>query len=457
MQRRWAFWRRVWYGGGVAAVAVVLLAWGGFSALSTPATCLDGQQNGEERGVDCGGACSLVCPLDAAAPVVRWAQAFRIADGRYHAVSYVENRNPDVGLETLEYTFTLYDEAGQAITTREGVTSLPPDGVYPLFAGGIETGGAVPARTELALGRIAGWHTADEGRFPETGQFEVRERTLSGVDLRPRLDTRVYNTSLEEATNVEIVATIFDAQGTPLTASQSVVPRFDPREEQSVVFTWPEPIAKTVRSCEVPSDVVLAVDLSGSMNDAGGTPPEPITSVLTAAQTFVAQLETGDRVGVVTYATDAARVLPLGSDRTAAASVLANLSIAPAEETGATNIGAAVQRAAEELASERHNPDARSVLVILTDGMATAPGEDPGAFALAQAAAAREQGVTVFAIGLGDRVDDTFLTMLADDASHHYRAVTRAGVEEIYRTVSTAICEAGPAVIDVIPKAGTPQ
>lgn len=457
MQRRWAFWRRVWYGGGVTTVAVLLLVWGGVAFFSTPASCMDGQQNGDERGVDCGGRCSLVCPFDATAPVVRWAEAFRISEGRYNVVSYLENRNTAVGLEALEYTFTLYDEADTIIATRSGVTPLPPDGVYPLFVGGVETGSAVPARTELTLGRIAGWLPDDVVTFPGREQFEVRERILSGVDVRPRLDTSIYNSSLEEATGVEIVATIFDARGIPLTASQSVVPLFAPREERSVVFTWPEPIAKTVRSCEVPSDVVLAIDLSGSMNDAGGTPPEPISSVLTAAQSFVARLEAGDQVGVVSYATDAMRAVPLGSDTAAAEAAIERLSIAPAEEAGATNIGAAIHLATEEFTSARHNQNARSVLVILTDGMATAPGADPEAFALAAADAARAAGVTIFAIGLGERVDDAFLAKLADDDVHTYRAATRDNVEEIYRTVSTSICEEGPAVIEVVPKAVVTQ
>lgn len=448
MYRPWAFWRRVQYGAGVGVVLLIIFTGAYFKFFYTTPTCFDGRQNGGERGVDCGGACSRVCALGVIPPIVRWAQAFRVTEGQYNAVAYVENRNRGVGMPALSYTFTLYDDRGAVITTRSGTTPLPPDGLYPIFEGRIATGGKVPARTFIELAPADNWQGAAKGRE----QFEVRSRELVGADGRPRLNTVIYNTSLEEEQNMEIVATIFDARGKALTASQSVIPRFAGREEQQVVFTWPEPIATTLRSCEVPTDVMLAIDLSGSMNNDGGTPPEPISSALKAAESFVGLLRGSDQAGVVTYATKAGLAQELRGTHTVTQQTIRNLVIDPKEETGETNIGDAIALARDEFLTSRHSQDARKVLVLLTDGKANAPGNTAEAYAVNAAKAAHTAGVAIFTIGLGNEVNDAFLATVASDESRRYRAPSAANLGSIYRSISTAICEEGAAVIDVVPK-----
>ena len=448
MYRPWAFWRRMQYAGGASILLILLLALGYFRFFYRSANCFDGKQNGSERGVDCGGSCSRVCALDVIPPVVRWAQAFRIVKGQYNAVAYVENRNSTVGTSQILYTFRLYDTQGTLIASRAGVTFLPPDGVYPIFEGRISVGDHIPARTTIELAPVENWQPATAGRK----QFEVRSRTLVDVDNGPRLNTVLYNTSLKEETNVEVVATIFDAHGNALTASQSVVPRFAGRQEQQVIFTWPEPIAKTLRSCEVPTDVLLAIDLSGSMNNDGGTPPEPITSALRAAESFIGLLRVNDQAGVVTYATTAKLVQGLDGNHAATQQVIRTLGIDPKEETGQTNIADAVVRARDEFLTSRHSQNARKVLVLLTDGKANAPGKHPEQDALKIAQDARDNGITIFTVGLGTEVNQTFLTEIALDESHRYLAPSAINLGSIYQSISTALCEEGPAVIDVVPK-----
>lgn len=448
MYRLWAFWRRIEYfiGGAVIFLAVSIFLYAQF--LYTPPTCFDGRQNGSERGVDCGGTCSRICAFDVSEPVVRWTQSFRVTDGQYNAVAYIENRNQTIGTTELPYTFSLYNEAGALITERTGTTFLPPGSVYPIFEGRIDVGTEIPARTFIEFEPVDDWRVVPVGRE----QFEVRSRTLTSADSKPRLDAAIFNTSLETARNVEIVATIFDARGNALTASQSVVPTMRGRTTENVVFTWPEPIAKTVRSCEVPSDVILAIDLSGSMNDDGGIPPEPISSVLTAAESFVGRLRDGDRVGVVTYATTAERVRALGADHAAAQETIAGLRISPASETGSTNIGDAIKRAYEEFNSVRHSVHARKVLVLLTDGIANAPGETAEDYARDAARIAREDDVTIFTIGLGSNLNEAFLGELASNDGQRFLAASTSALDRIYQSISTALCEEGAAVIDIVPK-----
>ena len=450
MIRWWAFWRRVQYATGFFLLLSLIAVSVYFVHFNTPPTCFDESQNGDERGVDCGGACDRICLMDVLLPEVIWSEAFKIVDGQYNVVAYVENRNRDIGSPTLSYTFKLYDDAG-LIVERTGSTVLPPDGAYPIFEGRIMTGSRVPTKTTLAFGTEALWRKGEVGRE----QFELVRRELTNADSKPRLAAELRNTSLAEAQDVEIIATIFDSAKRPLTASRTFLEYFPGRSAQEVIFTWPEPIAKTLRSCETPTDVVLAIDLSGSMNNDGANPPEPVTSVLKAAESFVSRLGNRDQIGVVTYATNASVVEMLTGDTDRVARLVAKLSIDPKEETGSTNTGEALKRMAEELSSERHSQDARRVAILLTDGLATAPDENPDAYAQTHASALKASGAQLFTIGLGASVNETFLRGLASSPTQYYKAPTIRELQTIYTSITKDICEEGPAVIEIIAKPKT--
>lgn len=447
VSRPWAFWRRVQYASGFFVFLLMVSTGVYFNFFYESATCFDQAQNGEERGIDCGGGCTRICAPDVFMPTVLWASSFRVSEGQYNAVAYIENVNAEAGSPEVRYTFKLFDGAG-LITEREGVTVLPPDSEYPLFEGRIETDGRTPTRTEITLEDPELWLPASAGRE----QFIVENRELKGADTSPRLIASVRNTALTEAKDVEIVATIFDARNNPLTASRTVVPLFLGEETKDVVFTWPEPIAKTIRSCEVPTDVILAIDLSGSMNNDGGTPPQPVTSVLRAAEAFAERLNDGDKLGVVTYATSASTPSGLSEDTDAVRTTIAALTINPKEETGNTNTGEALRAALTEMTSDRHSADARKVVVLLTDGLATAPKNNPEEYAREGATMVKDAGIELFTIGLGESANDAFLAELATDAAHYFKAAETGTVDKIYRSITAAICEDGAAVIEIVPK-----
>lgn len=446
--RPWAFWRRVQYGGGFLAFWLVVFSGVYFVYFYTPSSCFDGEQNNGETGVDCGGGCVRICAADVFPPQLQWAESFKIVDGQYNALAYVENRNPIASTPALEYTFTFKDEAGDVITTRSGSTILPPDSVYPIFEGRVMTGGREIASTELTLEPAELWLPATIGR----DQFVSSAINLTSVDESPRLSASVDNTALTEAKDVEFVTTIFSRDGQPLTASQTYVDVFAPRSREEVVFTWPRPIAKTLRSCDVPTDAVIAIDLSGSMNNDAPNPPQPITAVLNAAGTFASQFRAADQLAVVTFASNAAlrEQLTRGADRVVPA--IRRLTIDPAEEAGSTNTADALSVALRELESARHSTEARKVVVLLTDGLATAPDPNPEAAALAAATALKDAGVEVYTIGLGNEVNMTFLRQVADEPAQAYQAVSTADLTRIYSEITTSICEEGPARIDIIPK-----
>jgi len=449
--RWWAFWRRLQYAFGFFSVVALIGVGGYYQYWYVGPTCFDLEKNGEEHGVDCGGVCTRICSFEISMPTALWTESFKIIDGQYNAVSYIENRNKNVGTPKLQYVIKLYDAKG-VIAERSGITVLPPDSVYPIFEGKIITGDRTPTKTtiELTTDDVV-WLPGSTGR----DQFMLERRDLANVDSKPTLTAQLSNTSLDEARDVEVVATIFDSRRNPLTASRTFIPYFTGRTSQEVVFTWPEPIAKTLRSCETPTDVVLAIDLSGSMNNDGGTPPEPVSSVLSAAEAFVGRLKEQDQVSIVTYASNATIIEQLTHENEKVADIVSTLRIDPKEEQGSTNIGDALLKMREELSSSRHNQDARKVAILLTDGLATAPEDDPELYAETEAEALKGVDAQLYTIGLGASANEEFLKNIASTPALYYKAPTKNDLGTIYTAITGSICEDGATVIEIIPKAQT--
>lgn len=445
--RTWALKRRVEYGSYVFLLLAIVVAGGYLKYFYTPSSCFDNEMNNDERAVDCGGSCVRICAFDVIPLEVVWVESFQVFPDQYNAVAYIQNKNKFASTPELNYTFKLFSEDG-LIAEVSNTTILPPDSVYPIFEGRIRTNGEEVVRTEIEIEDSLLWQPATIGR----DQFVTRDFDLIAADLAPRLNVTLANTELTEAKNVEVVATIFDASGRPLTASQTFVEIFAPRSDENLVFTWPVPISKTVRSCEVPTDVVVGIDLSGSMNNDGGDPPEPISSVLEAASNFVERLREKDQVSVATFATNATIETALTGDVAMTKQTIESLTISPSEENGSTNTGDVLRRVRAELGSPRHNPDARKVLVLLTDGLATAPDPNPEGFAIEEARDLKNENVEIYTVGLGEEVNKNFLSRISDEPKNAYFAASIEDLNEIYSNISTSLCEAGAARIDIIPK-----
>jgi Mg-chelatase subunit ChlD len=224
------------------------------------------------------------------------------------------------------------------------------------------------------------------------------------------------------------------------------------------VFTWPEPFPTRVERCQAPADIALLMDTSGSMNDDDITPPQPITDAKNAAISFVNRMTSSDRISIITFATRAEHKQKLVENLVVAQNSISSISILPEEENGFTNIGEAIMLASAELIEGANNRGSASSaelersIILLTDGRANQP-TDPGGeiYAFEQARIARAQGIKIFTIGLGEKVNKDFLLEMASDAESNFFAVTSRELTEIYKKISESICERGPAIVDIIP------
>jgi uncharacterized protein YegL len=182
-------------------------------------------------------------------------------------------------------------------------------------------------------------------------------------------------------------------------------------------------------------DVMLVIDQSGSM--AG----QRIIDARNAATYFVNSVDPAtDRVGMVSYASTAILRSPLTSDMNSVKTQIQSL-----RATTMTAIGDGLRLATNEL-NARGRPNAKKVIIILSDGYANVPA-NAGNYALTQSSAAKTGGITVYSIGLGTSVDQALMKGIASSLNHYFYAPNGSQLQNIYLSISAIECTARPAAI----------
>ena len=193
------------------------------------------------------------------------------------------------------------------------------------------------------------------------------------------------------------------------------------------------------------ASVVLAVDVSGSM-EANDVQPSRLQAARQAARTLIDQLPGGVRVGLVSFNSSATVVAPLTRDHGSVDAALDSL-----RPNGGTAIGDGLRLAVQLLVQEEGQQGANrapAMIVLLTDG-----SSNTGIAPLDAAAQAKEAGIPVETVGIGQRgqttlvrgrpvdgVDETTLQGIADATGGHYFYAAEAGrLQGIYGALGSRI------------------
>jgi uncharacterized protein YegL len=196
--------------------------------------------------------------------------------------------------------------------------------------------------------------------------------------------------------------------------------------------------------CTAPVDVMIVLDRSGSMASDGGNPAQPLGAARSAANTFINSLSAAvDRAGAVTYNDSATLNSALSSDLSAVKTSYASVSAG-----GYTNIGAAIDKADNELRTNGRN-DTKHVIVLLSDGRPNRPvDESTGTqYAKTQASEAKSAGEVIYTIGLGTDANPTLMKQLASLPDYYYYAPSGGDLNSIYAAIAAKECQRDPATI----------
>jgi|GEM_PF-3488146 Mg-chelatase subunit ChlD len=154
-------------------------------------------------------------------------------------------------------------------------------------------------------------------------------------------------------------------------------------------------------------------DLANTRQQPMGALKDAVNSLLN----YIVDVEADDRVGLVTFSTEANLDVELD-----------DFDLAPVRDQaarmqayGRTNIGDALRLARIEL-TENARPQAARTIVLMTDGNPNEPGNyDPADYVRSEAQLAADEGIRVITISLGSRFDHTLMEEVAEltNGVHH--------------------------------------
>lgn len=247
MQNSWATKRKLSYGTAVFGFLGVLLVGYVLWQLYKPPTCFDSKQNQDEVGIDCGGACDLRCDSQISPMVEQWTRAFKVSDGLYSVLAYVENPNLSAYTDKVSYRFLLYDADNTLVSERIGETFIYGDDIVPIFEGSIYTGNKEARRAFFEfIEPGAVWY-----RLEDEHEVEIVEQQVVRTEPSPRIEATIRNKEVYELRNLHVSIVVFDTGGNALATSETVVPILLPQSEQVVRFTWPHPFDRAVGRMEI--------------------------------------------------------------------------------------------------------------------------------------------------------------------------------------------------------------
>ncbi|MCK4303491.1 MAG: VWA domain-containing protein [Candidatus Eisenbacteria sp.] len=203
-----------------------------------------------------------------------------------------------------------------------------------------------------------------------------------------------------------------------------------------------------VKSYSEGIDIVLALDISGSMRALDFPPGNRLDAAKEVARKFI-EGRVGDRIGLVVFASNSYTQCPLTTDHGVLLRLLDEIEIGDIKD--GTAVGMAIGNALNRL---KGVPGKSRVAILLTDGMNNTGVLDP----LTAAGLARSLGVRIYTIGAGTKgkapypvehplfgrrveyvevdLDEDTLQAIADTTGGlYFRATDSASLARIYQRI----------------------
>ncbi len=209
-------------------------------------TCFDGELNGLEEGIDCGGVCELVCPFSATEPNVQWGRAFQISNGVYNLAGLIENPNFDVKVDAT-YKFELFNQDNILIDEIFGEVTILPTETKPVFEPIVNTGFQSVSKVFLKLVGESVWTKSE----PPKQEVFVSSRKLQDTETDPKLELVLSNKAITPVRDLAITAILYNKDGNVYQSSKTFLEYMDRDSQATIFFTWPEPFDQEVTKIDV--------------------------------------------------------------------------------------------------------------------------------------------------------------------------------------------------------------
>lgn len=224
----------------ICAVLVALVAAVAIAIFYDTPSCTDRKQNQDETGIDCGGSCARLCVAETRSPSVTFVRPLLVGQGRTDVIAYVENPNRTAAANDARFTIELYDTDGIVVAKKARTVDLPPGATVPVYIPNVFSGNLTIARAFLTFdpASLVFVKYTDQRIVPQYNN----DAQMLGVDA-PRITASFSNPSAILLRDIPVVATVFDASGNAIAATQTLLAELPPQGTAQATFVWNEPFS----------------------------------------------------------------------------------------------------------------------------------------------------------------------------------------------------------------------
>lgn len=227
-----------------------------FLFLKAPETCFDGKQNQNERGIDCGGVCSLTCKenIQGEALQIKEQEFIKSRGNTYDILAKVFNPNGEVGAVSFSYTASLLDATGAVLDSRTNTAQILPLENKYLLVFNLETQN-VPAKVAIQINDIVWERFSGYQEKPAVNIYRENYKEVSSSVVFSEATGLVSNESPFDFKSLTVQVILRDAFGKPLAVNSNEMKTMYARENRDFRLIWPTAFPGKVENVEMVLDI----------------------------------------------------------------------------------------------------------------------------------------------------------------------------------------------------------
>jgi hypothetical protein len=249
--------------------------------LKAPETCLDGKQNQDESGIDCGGVCGACPDLITGQDLEVKEVAFVPGGGnRYDVLAKIHNPNDEAGASSFAYSFVLKDVSGKIIATRSGTDYVLPQESKYIIGLNLDVDTLSAASVNLEI-RDVTWERFSG--YQEKPQVNVYQKSYAQISSGGagfgEAKGLVSNESTYDFRSLVVKVILRDASGKPLAVNSTEMRTVGAHEQRDFRLIWPNAFPGTVErvDMEVDADVYHSDNFIKQYLPGGSAYQSPVT------------------------------------------------------------------------------------------------------------------------------------------------------------------------------------
>lgn len=221
----------------IIVIVLVIIAFYAFF-LKPASSCFDGIKNGGEQGIDCGGPCAKLCLPTGTQPIseIGAVDVFTPLAGHVTLLAQVVNPNANFAASVFDYTFNLYDSAGNILGTIPGTSFIYADQTKYLVVPNQAVSGTVDHAT-LVIAPPAWIPAATLGSVPQFMFQNVAASSPASGTLA--ISGTVIDQDAASFSNLGIVAILKNSTGLPVGVSVTELDSISPNQPANFSVTYP--------------------------------------------------------------------------------------------------------------------------------------------------------------------------------------------------------------------------